>query len=102
MGHNGAGKSTLINVLCGLVFKDQGNARIFDSSIEDDLRQVWRGDNQNILIEPQQSVDVPSMSSSECRKFEFTFEEQGVIKRGSGVACKDANKNWRMLGSEML
>lgn len=27
MGHNGAGKSTLINVLCGLVYKDGGNAR---------------------------------------------------------------------------
>jgi len=30
MGHNGAGKSTLINVLCGLVYKDGGNARIYD------------------------------------------------------------------------
>lgn len=30
MGHNGAGKSTLINVLCGLVYKDGGNARVFD------------------------------------------------------------------------
>lgn len=30
MGHNGAGKSTLINVLCGLVNKKEGNARIFD------------------------------------------------------------------------
>jgi len=38
MGHNGAGKSTLINVLCGLVYKDGGNARIFDSNIEDNLR----------------------------------------------------------------
>lgn len=28
MGHNGAGKSTLINVLCGLVDKNGGNARI--------------------------------------------------------------------------
>ena len=35
-------------------------------------------------------------------RFEFTFEDQGIIKRGSGIACKDANKNWRMLGSEML
>lgn len=33
MGHNGAGKSTLINVLCGLVNKDSGNARIFDKNI---------------------------------------------------------------------
>lgn len=37
MGHNGAGKSTLINVLCGLVFKDGGNARVFDSNIQDEL-----------------------------------------------------------------
>jgi ABC-type multidrug transport system ATPase subunit len=39
MGHNGAGKSTLINVLCGLVNKDEGNARIFDSNIEHELRK---------------------------------------------------------------
>ncbi len=76
--------------------------RIMNSAFEDDLRQVWRKDNQEILITPQQSVDVPNMSSNDCRRFEFTFEEQGTIKRGSGIACKDANKNWRMLGSEML
>lgn len=35
MGHNGAGKSTLINVLCGLVFKDEGNARVFDFNIDE-------------------------------------------------------------------
>ena len=38
MGHNGAGKSTLINVLCGLVHHDGGNARIFDADIEDRLQ----------------------------------------------------------------
>ena len=76
--------------------------RIINSAFEDDLRQVWRQNNQEILITPQQSVDVPKMSSNDCRRFEFTFEEQGTIKRGSGIACKDANKNWRMLGSEML
>lgn len=40
MGHNGAGKSTLINAICGLVHKDSGNARIFDSNIEDDLVMI--------------------------------------------------------------
>ena len=40
MGHNGAGKSTLINVLCGLISRDQGNARMFDFNIEDDLHLV--------------------------------------------------------------
>ena len=42
-----------------------------NSAFEDDLRQVWRKDNQEILITPQQSVDVPNMSSNDCRRFEF-------------------------------
>ena len=33
MGHNGAGKSTLINTLCGLVYKDRGNAKVFEHNI---------------------------------------------------------------------
>lgn len=37
MGHNGAGKSTLINVLCGLINRDAGDARIFDYTIENNL-----------------------------------------------------------------
>ena len=86
-----------------IIEKDNNySQRIMNSAFEDDLRQVWRGQNQEILITPQQQVDVPSMSSSECRKFEFQFEEMGTIKRGSGVACKDGNKNWKMLGEEML
>ena len=76
--------------------------RIMNSAFEDDLRQVWRSQNNEILITPQQQVEVQSLSNNECRKFEFTFEEQGIIKRGSGIACKDANKNWKMLGSELL
>lgn len=40
MGHNGAGKSTLINVLCGLVSKESGNARVSDKNIDDDLVQI--------------------------------------------------------------
>ena len=38
MGHNGAGKTTLINTLCGLVNKDEGNVRIFDSNISENLQ----------------------------------------------------------------
>jgi len=38
MGHYGAGKSTLIITLCGLVYKDSGNAKVFDRNINDDLR----------------------------------------------------------------
>ncbi len=38
LGHNGAGKSSLINVLCGLVNKDEGNARVFEHNIDESLR----------------------------------------------------------------
>jgi ABC-type multidrug transport system ATPase subunit len=40
MGHNGAGKSTLINCICGLIYKDYGNARMFDYDIDENLRKV--------------------------------------------------------------
>jgi len=40
MGHNGAGKSTLINLLCGLIDRNSGNARIFDYNIEENLSNV--------------------------------------------------------------
>jgi ABC-type multidrug transport system ATPase subunit len=42
MGHNGAGKTTLINLLCGLVQRTSGNAKVFDLSIEYDLEQIRR------------------------------------------------------------
>ena len=100
---------TVVGALMGseiadnIIEKDNNySQRIMNSAFEDDLRQVWRGQNQNILITPQEPINVPNLSNSECRKFEFTFEEMGTIKRGSGVACKDGNKNWRMLGEEML
>jgi len=40
MGQNGAGKSTLINVLCGFVNKNGGNARIFSYNLEDNLTKI--------------------------------------------------------------
>ena len=40
MGHNGAGKSTLINVLSGLVSSTNGNARIYNSTLEEDLDSI--------------------------------------------------------------
>ena len=86
-----------------IIEKDNNySQRIMNSAFEDDLRQVWRGQNQEILITPQQQVEVPNMTSSECRKFEFQFEEMERLKEVLEVACKDGNKNWRMLGEEML
>jgi ABC-type multidrug transport system ATPase subunit len=42
MGHNGAGKTTLINVLSGFVSLTEGNARIFDATLDADLEIIRR------------------------------------------------------------
>jgi ABC-type multidrug transport system ATPase subunit len=42
MGHNGAGKTTLINVLSGMTSSTEGNARIFDTNLKDDLEVIRR------------------------------------------------------------
>ena len=76
--------------------------RIMNSAFEDGLKQVWRGNNQEILITPLEKVNVSSKAHSECRRFEFRLEEQGIIKRGKGIACKDVNKNWITLASEII
>lgn len=75
--------------------------RIMNSAFEDGLKQVWRGNNQEILITPLGKVKVPSQAPSDCRKFEFRLEEKGKIKSGRGIACKDVNKNWITLSSEI-
>jgi ABC-type multidrug transport system ATPase subunit len=42
MGHNGAGKTTLINVLSGFVSLTDGNARVFDATLDTDLELIRR------------------------------------------------------------
>ncbi len=39
LGPNGAGKSTFINILAGLVIKDSGYVRIWNSNIDEEARQ---------------------------------------------------------------
>jgi len=40
LGPNGAGKSTMINILAGLVMKTGGQARVWDTDIDDNPRQA--------------------------------------------------------------
>ena len=42
---------------------------IMNSAFEDDLRTLsgLRGQNQNILITPQEPINVPNLSNSECQ-----------------------------------
>jgi len=40
LGPNGAGKSTLINIIAGLTIKTAGTVKVWDTSIDDDLRRA--------------------------------------------------------------
>jgi ABC-2 type transport system ATP-binding protein len=50
LGPNGAGKSTLINIMAGLVSKNSGSVRIWESDLDDDERQA----KASIGIVPQE------------------------------------------------
>ena len=62
--------------------------RIMNSAFEDDLRQVWRGQNQNILIEPQEQVDVPSMSKVNVVSLSFSLRKWERLKEVLGLRVK--------------
>ena len=49
LGPNGAGKSTTINIISGLLKKDDGSVRIFDMDIDKEFHNIKR----NIGIVPQ-------------------------------------------------
>ena len=94
MGHNGAGKSTLINVLCGLVSKNGGNARISDMNVEDDLVQIRKqmgvvsqfdvlwdeltGIEHMYLIQTLKRVDVPNFD----KLVEQRLKDVGLFESG--------------------
>ena len=69
--------------------------RIMNSAFEDDLRQVWRQNNQEILTH-QQSVDVPNMSSTIVEDLNLHLKSKGQSKEGVVLLVKMLAK--RMLG----
>ena len=40
LGHNGAGKSTLISMLTGLIQKSQGEAKVYDVDMFEEMDEV--------------------------------------------------------------
>ena len=50
LGPNGAGKSTLINIMAGLVMKSSGRVKIWETDIDDNMRQA----KASIGIVPQE------------------------------------------------
>ena len=60
--------------------------------------------NKEIItkIEPTEEL-TSNFGKQPCKKFNFSMEEGGYIKRGEGYACLNPQSgNWEMLGVEML
>lgn len=102
--------STLLGVFMGSEIADniyQDEQEILNVSLESDKRTAWSMVDQNkkeILtrIEPKEEI-IRDFGKNQCKKFEFSIEESGYIKRGNGYAClNNKTGNWEMLGVEML
>ena len=76
--------------------------RIMNSAFEDDLRQVWRGQNQNILITPQEQVDVPICHQVNVVSLSFSLRKWERLKEVLELRVKTETRTEKMLGEEML
>ncbi|MCM1990486.1 ABC transporter ATP-binding protein [Oceanirhabdus seepicola] len=65
LGPNGAGKSTFINILCGLISSDKGEAKIFGKDINKEIRKI-KGD---IGVVPQDIAIYGDLTAYENVKF---------------------------------
>jgi ABC-2 type transport system ATP-binding protein len=96
LGPNGAGKSTIINILAGLVMKTGGEARIWDYSIDTDMRQakcaigiVPQELNLDAFFTPRQLLNLQAglygVPKAERRTDEL-LEAVGLSKQGDSYA----------------
>ncbi len=65
LGPNGAGKSTLINVMCGLLKKNEGSVHIFDKNIDFSMMEI----KQDLGIVPQEIALYEDLTAKENVKF---------------------------------
>ena len=70
------------------------------------IKTIIVDDNSNkeivTKIEPTEELTRNS-GQQRCKKFNFSMEESGYIKRGEGFACQNNQTgNWEMLGVELL
>ena len=103
--------STLLGVFMGSEIADniyQDEQEIINVSLNRNKKSTWKlvddKSNKEVIteIEPIQEL-TSNFGQQKCKKFNFSMEEGGYIKRGEGYACQN-NKtgNWEMLGVEML
>lgn len=65
LGPNGAGKSTFINILCGLISSDKGDAKIFGKDTNKEIRKI----KSDIGVVPQEIAIYGDLTAYENVKF---------------------------------
>lgn len=75
LGENGAGKTTLINMLCGLLSPDEGDASVLGHSILTDLDKI----KPKLNMSPQETAIAPHLTVRE--NLEFIAGVYGIPKK---------------------
>ena len=79
LGMNGAGKTTTLNVLCGLVKADEGDAFVFDKSIKTDAKNIKGLLNMSL----QETAVAENLTVKE--NLEFVCQVYGFNKKQTAV-----------------
>ena len=103
--------STLLGVFMGSEIADnlyEEEQEVLNVSLNRNKKTTWsmidEENNKEIItkIEPTEEL-TSNFGKQQCKKFNFSMEEGGYIKRGEGYACLNPQSgNWEMLGVEML
>ena len=103
--------STLMGVFMGSEIADnlyEEEQEVLNVSLNRNKKTTWsmidEENNKEIItkIEPTEEL-TSNFGKQQCKKFNFSMEEGGYIKRGEGYACLNPQSgNWEMLGVEML
>ena len=103
--------STLLGVFMGSEIADniyQEEQEVLNVSMNKNSQTTWsminEKNNKEVITKIAPTEEITSnFGQQRCKKFNFSMEEGGFIKRGEGYACQN-NKtgNWEMLGVELL
>tara|TARA_E500000178_G_C16825186_1_gene663415 strand:+ start:284 stop:772 length:489 start_codon:yes stop_codon:yes gene_type:complete len=102
--------STLLGVYLGSEISDNmfDEKEVMNVSMNTNNQTTWslkdEKKNKEVIttITPTENI-TSNFGKQQCKKFDFSMEENGFIKRGQGYSCLNSQTgNWEMLGVEML
>ena len=88
------------------MFEDE--QEVMNVSLNRNKKSTWKlvddKSEKEVITEIEPTEELTSnFGQQKCKKFKFSMEESGYIKRGEGYACQNNQTgNWEMLGVELL